>query len=463
MSALSSPIGVTHRFVYEEQKTTVYDADHNQTMYSWDDHLHLNAIYRCEGDVCNHSEHFLWGASGDAFENHLLSRSFCDEQGQLIFCRNFSYDDLGNVLEENFSGNLSGQDERSEFHSKKFLYSQDGRNLVLREEEGSKVILYDYLPETHLQVSKLTCDTSQIKLREFYDYNEQNILIRHIIDDGTSSNKSDLGGVGTRKIQEIAPYTQAPYLGMPWIVEEKYWDGVKEVLLKKSIFTYTTGQDCQGEIFDAAGNFCYALTWKYDSLGRVIEETNRLKQTAFYKYDEVGNKIFSQDFSGASSTYMQYDNAGRLLEEKQVGLDGKEHIVSHAYDHKHSRIATTDYLGNTTRFVYDPFGNCRETRFPPLKMNPQEAISPVLYRSYDASSNIVMERSPNGGTTITCYTAYNKPCRTEHADGSNEEGSTIWMALCTGIRPGKDGNILHLRFSAKGDIQNNFQKRGNFR
>lgn len=244
---LKAPVGsdatphVTHRFFYspDQRYTDVREIDNTLTRYHYSPSMRLEAILRFDNrDVLNHKETFEWSDSGD-----LRCRSFHDAHGNPLFSRRFHYDDRGNVLAEEFRGNLSGQTNSSEVYLLKREYSRDERDLLLKEEEpNGKITLYTYHPNSNLLSAKFLCDGNQIKIRTFYEYNGDHVLIREIQDDGATQDKNNLSSVKTRMIKVITPTPGGPYIDMPQIVEEKYWNGSHEVLLKKQ-FSLTPLED----------------------------------------------------------------------------------------------------------------------------------------------------------------------------------------------------------------------------
>ena len=242
-----------YRFFYTVGKkrnhggsTEVYDAYNIRTLYSYSPEMRLTEIrYNDNGNYFHHGERFHWGAEDSPNASNLLARSLIDEKEETLFCRYFAYDSFGNITRENFMGDLSGQGDRGESHEKRFFYTSDGQNLLLRQEENNQpTILYNYLPGTNRLLSKFVCDQDKIQIRTFYEYNEDLILVREITDDGTSSYKDDLSTVTTRLIKVIHPRNAEPFLGLPEIIEERYLDeNGQESLLKKTIISYSPSRE----------------------------------------------------------------------------------------------------------------------------------------------------------------------------------------------------------------------------
>ncbi len=439
VQVLSAPVGkdntplVTHQFDYNlsQQMSGVTDIEGIPTHYYWDENLRLSRIDRFTTALTLYcSTLFAWGSNQGPDAANLICKAFSDEHRSPLHATTCSYDGRGNLLLEKFYGNLTGQgiplaldphhlpiENGVETYTKKFDYSQDGRNLLLRKEEDSGlVVTYDYLAGTDLPLSELSYENGHIKRRKFYEYNGDRILVREITDDGVTPDKNNLSGIKIRLIQQIHPKPDSPFLGMPQTIEERYWNGQSEKLLKKTILHYTTGGRIERkEIYDADEKFCYSLTYKYDGKGNLREETNAIGQTAISDYDELGNKKFFHDFSGRTHAEMNYDYSNRLIESKEVGDDGCVRITRHDYDKKHNRILTIDSHGYQTHYVYDSLNRLKETHLPAT-----ETLHPVICSNYDAAGREITHTDPKGHVTTTVYNAYGKPVSIDHPDETQE-------------------------------------------
>ncbi len=435
---LSFPVGessallMTHRFSYDLSKrmTSVLDSEGVPTHYYWDENFRLSQIDRHTASQTLYcGTQFVWGTGPDAA--NLLGKILYDENRKALHAITYVYDSHGNVLQEKFYGNLSGCgaplmldsnhlpiDNGVEVKVCKFKYSQEGRHLLLQREEGNGlVVTYEYLPGTNLPISEFFYEQGSIKRRQFYEYNGDRILIREIRDDGTTPDKNDLSQVKTRLIQIIHPKPGAPYINMPQEIEERYWDGREEKLLKKIVFYYTTGGRIgKKEIYDSRGTFCYCLNYKYDEKGNLVEESNALGQSAISYYDELGNKTFFQGFGSKTHCEMQYDYSNRLIVSSEVEKEGSTHTTRHEYDKKHNRVLTIDPHGYKTRYVYDPLNQLIETHLPPLC-----GTDPILRSSYDAAGREITRTDARGFTTCTTYNAYGDPLLIEDPSGAREQ------------------------------------------
>jgi RHS repeat-associated protein len=423
----------THQFLYDFEKRTtdVYEIDGARVRYIYSPERRLEWIERyTPAQTLTSAERYAWSPEGN-----LLCRAFLDAAKRPLMARRFIYDPQGNPLEEQFYGHFSGLlktplsltaegvPQGGEVYTIRRKYSQDGRNLLLHEEEpGGKSIAYIYLPNTSLLSAKVVYENGKIKTRNYYEYNQDNIVIREVFDNGSASNPQDLSGVTVRKIKEITPYPHAPFLNMPHIITEKYWEKGEIYLLNKVVLTYTTGGlISRKDVYDSQDVLRYSLTTSYDSLGRPIEETNALGQTAKHSYDISGNKILFQPFGGQKTQQMAYDYSNRPTALQELGLDGIQHTTRYQYDGKHNKIATTDPYGNTTRYVYDSFGHLTETHLPPVLDAEGKTVYPVLRFAYDSAGREIARTDAKGGVTATQYNSRSQKTFVRHPDGTEEK------------------------------------------
>ena len=446
VKTLSKPVGednaphATHTFFYDivARETLVRDIDNILTKYRYSTNYRIEEIqYFGAGDQLHHSEKFVWGENGLLAAN-LLCHTFFDHQNIPVFSKRFFYDERGNVIEEHLYGNLSGtgsnpilfdkegfpKTKNTEVYITKRNFSQDGFNLLLREEEqNGKITIHNYLPNTALPISTFTYDGNQIKIRHFYEYNQDSILIREVTDDGSTSDINNCNGVKTRYIKEYSLVPDGePFQGMPQIITEKFWNGSSEQLLRRTVLKYTTGGLVEQEdIYDSNNEHRFSLVKKYDSAGRLKEETNAIGQVAIYNYDAAGNKIYEQDFSGKNVTRMDYDCSNRLIKVDETDHNTIFHSTKHRYDTKHNRISTLDHQGNETRFVPNSFGQIIEKYSPPIATSTGELAYPIERQEYDSYGRLATYTDPRKFTTKKSYNARHQVTQIEYPDGGVEK------------------------------------------
>ncbi len=423
VSSLSSPAGkeasplVTHQFFYGKQSSYVLDIDGNKTNYEWNNEERLVAISKFIGSDTLHSkEHFVWNGT------FLVCKSFFNEHKECLHARTLAYDDWGNVIKNTLHGNLSGQGPSPELDEKKIplpgcescstnsVFSQDGKNLPLRiEDPNGLVVLFSYLPDTNLIKTKTLCEGETAKIFHTYEYDEDFLLISEEINDGVM-----------KTIKRISPKQTDPYIGMPEVIEEKYLDGGREILLKKTILHYRKGGLIEHkDVYDANEVFQYRLSYEYDEKNRIISETNPIGQKTKASYDPLGNRCFYQDMSGRFEQTSVYDCANRLTKNTWTG-DGVTLTKENSYDTKHHLEWESDERGHKTYYKYNLLGQKIETTLPAIRTETGELITPIIRQEYDASGHEILRIDAEGHRTETKYNVYGKPIHIIHPNDLEE-------------------------------------------
>ena len=455
VGADSTPI-ITHRFFYKAKKneegvygagrTDVYDAAVHKTSYLYDKHQRLTTIKHYQGDI-DHKvysvERFLWGLNGTENSTNLLTRSYENAMGWVQLCRSFFYDNFGNVVTERLYGNLTGYNQNAiiiqpdgypinngypmdngcEFFQKTYSYSQDGLNLLLGESDGNKTMTYQYAPETDLMTHKYVLEGSQVKIRHFYDYDSNGVVIREITDDGGSLDRADLSGVTERHIRCITPRTSIPF-GAPAVIEEKCLDvdTGQEILLKRVVNEHSTAGDLiRQDHYDSNGAYAYSLFWEYDGMSHVTFEKDALGNVIRRNYDENGNLVYEAGPSPGSHKEYVYDYSNRLVAVHELLDSGPHYVTSYRYDTLGNRTASIDTYGNETQYAYDEFGRLIQTIYPVV---PDENGSSIRTKSsvqYDPLNNPTVQTNPNGSSVAALYTIRGQPYQVTSPDGRVEK------------------------------------------
>ena len=402
----------------------VFDADLNRTVYFWGNDLRIETIerYSKDGQLLN-KERYVWGSGQDLA--NLICKSMIDADGSVISSVRYQYDLRGNVIEERLYGNLSGagappildnnglpMDQGTEVYCKHYRYTSSEPNLLLEESDDSgRKIVIDYLSGTDLSISQLTYDHDSLKLRRTFEYDNDRVLIREVTGDGISQT-----------IRRITPIAQAPYIGLPQIIEELYCQDGHEQLLKKTVLTYTTGAKiARQDVYDANNALQYSLKMAYDAKGHLIERTNAIGQTETMFYDACGNRISRHDFSGRLTQTSAYDACHRPTLIKQQGDDGIVQDRRLGYDLRSNLASDIDLRGNETKSVYDAMNRRLETHLPPIVSEDEELISSVCRSAYDGAGRETLHTDAGGNATKTTYNAYGKPTLVIHPDGARDE------------------------------------------
>jgi RHS repeat-associated protein len=422
----STPI-ITHRFIYHEGYTEVYDALNAKTIYRFANGS-LTAVeeYDAQGILCR-AENLIWKNAGPQQPNQLKTRYIKDENGAIIIARTLSYDAKGHLIRETMHGNLSGLcttpivlDEEGvplkngvESYSIYHEYSND--LLTSTSEDNGKKTLYHYNPKNSQRSAKLTCVEGKILLRECYFYNAYGQMIKVCEDNGSSENPDNLLNVTQRHIKNISYRQQHPGLGLPEISEEACQDlaSNQEILLKKIVNHYDDkAQVVQQDIYDAEGNYQYSIYNRYDERGRLTSTTDANGCTVESSYDLNNNllKTFSLDTKGhfQEATH-NYDYSNRLISRETLDNDQIPRKVHYQYDLKGHKTACIDECGNITHYEYDPLGREIKVILPPVFDENLNIVNPTIKKKYDAQNHIIEQTDAKGLTTRTEYNARGNP------------------------------------------------------
>ena len=347
--------------------------------------------------------------------------------GTGVYCKSYEYDRQGNVEFEYLYGNLTGTRKTPwtiDDHGKpsngceclqiEHIYTGDERNLIRYENHATYPhdCRYDYEDGTDRLKAKFIYDKKkEIRQREFFDYDDNGAVILEIVDNGSTLDRNNLDNVTERRIKKIQNTTSFP-LGLPEVIEEKYLDNKtgKEHLLKKMVNAYDDHGKLKSQtIFDSDGNEAYTLTWKYNELGLVVEETNALEQTLIRDYDDNGNKIFEQGPDKSVYHKYEYDKMNRLRTEKEIWSDGTTLIQAYDYDNLGNRIASKDIYGHTTQIAYDDFNRPLRKTSPTVIDENGNQTQATFEKNYDVLGNVISLKEPKGASTVARYTIRANP------------------------------------------------------
>ncbi len=443
VALLRSPVGEDgklydeFRFFYHGDKdghTDVIDVYGNLTRYKYKN-LRLTGVERYEGtERLQNAERLIWGRGSEENTSLLACKIFFDENYCPVLVRRFNYDDRGNLVEELLYGNFSGHsaplvvdeagsvcDQGVECYAIYRIF--DGKNRLIEERNPEGLVArYCYDPERMLLVKKFLCDGEVIKKRFFYEYLDGNILHREVVDDGSSENSGDLSDVTRRFVTVYYPKKQDPYPGMAEVIEKRAYDLEKkeERLISKTCLEYGDGGRVKRrDIYDAEGHYCYSLHCRYDEQGRLVEETDALGRHAFYGYDGNHNCVFHKSFGQSKEFHHRFDHSNRLIEQEECG-NGLTHRSGFRYDKKHHCIASTDYLGNVTRYCPNLFGKNTSVVSPVVMDEDGREVTIEERFAYDGMGRMLCEEDARGNKKCYTYNAYGKPLLITYPDGGQE-------------------------------------------
>ncbi|MGH7249978.1 MAG: RHS repeat domain-containing protein, partial [Minisyncoccia bacterium] len=229
----------------------------------------------------------------------------------------------------------------------------------------------------------------QIRIREFFDYDDNAALRCHIIDDGFSEDRHNFSGITQQKITKCVNSEEAP-AGLPEIIEEYALDlqTSGSMLLSKTVNQMDKcGRVIARDKYDSRNIKVSSESWTYNHYGQVFCYTNPLGHKYEYRYDWNGNKKYEKGLWTDSYKKYEYDLCNRLIEEFEHVSDGKELIKAFSYDPMGNRIASTDIYGQETRYEYDPFRRMTKMIQPFVINETGQAVQPVTAYAYDQMSN----------------------------------------------------------------------------
>ena len=372
-------------------KTTVKGLGGEVTVIEFSDQLLQTAIQTFLPDGSLQKEKvFKWNS-----QNWLKTLEIWDGRQNLLYRRSYEYDSFGNPIRETIAGDLTGCGEEETFTTMR-KFSEDGRNLLLREEgEDGKVVCFNYLPNTNLKTSTLIKDREKILLREFWIYDDCHNLIQAISDDGSSEDCNDLSGVSQRTVKIYTLRQSEPFLHMPEWIEERFLEGDAEKILKRTHLSYDEhGNVAEEAVYDGDGRLGYTISKTYNERGDVLTETNCLGQQAAYTYDPKGRLKTSLSFSHRIHATFRYDMRGRVRERVEKGADGSIRVSSSDYDEYDRAINFDNGAEPLTKQAFDPFGRLE------TKTDAQGGTTTYRYNAYGSPVEIVY---PNGQREIFRY------------------------------------------------------------
>ncbi len=390
-----------------EGKTTVKNCDGTSIVYHFSKNLLTTLVqYFGQDGALNKEKAFSWND-----KSWLNSVELRDGSKRLLLRKSYEYDSFGNPTSEIFVGDLIG-DGKEDRYTIKREFSQDGRNLLLKEEsEDGKITTFEYLPQTDLITLKLIKNGNRTVIRESFQYDDCNNLVQKCIDDGGSQ----------KRVTQYTLRQQQPFLHMPEWIEEKYLEKGGEQLLERTHLSYDQyGNISEEKIYDSNGQYAYSIFKKYNERGDLLSETNPLGQERTFSYDNKGRCIEETNFSQNLKEKRGYDTKGRLLEEKTFGKDGI-HTTSYQYDCNDDLIQKIDTYDNGFSYSYDPVSHkVIRTDSPATVTSNGQANSVVIHSTYDALGREISKTDANGNVTYFRYNAYDSPIEITYPNGNKE-------------------------------------------
>lgn len=235
-----------------------------------------------------------------------------------------------------------------------------------------------------------------------FEYNAKNQPVKTVDPNGNATSYAyDLAGNKISETDANGNTTTFEYNFLRQLVK------TTDALGNVTAYTYASsgcascggGTDKLTALTDANGHF---TTYQYDTLGRLLKETDPLEAVTSYRYDTKGNLLAKTDANGATISY-SYDELGRLLKksypdgtEEIFSYDAKGNILTAAnknisytftYDANNRMVSVTDSNNRTLRYDYDLSGNKTALTLPDGQS--------VAYR-YDTANRLAEIVGPEG-------------------------------------------------------------------
>ncbi|MBM3191394.1 MAG: RHS repeat protein, partial [Chlamydiae bacterium] len=425
----------------------VYD---KKTIYRFDEHFvpsHIEKYGRPLNQENGSSDTLLYKESFAWYPSELTNRlrwQCTEANNKVLSLKMYNYDDNGNILEDILVGNLSGHDPnsiqlglymrsllreslanpRNETYVIKNTYYEGIPSLLHTKElpNGLRHV-YTYLPGTNLVTACYTQQGDTLLARYFKLYNEDNVLIQEIQDNGTTQDINNLSGITERHVRCISVKNSQPALNFPEVVEEKYLDIASNTyrLLKKSIFSYNAScQVVEEAVYDANDNYAYSLKYSYDAKDRLISSQDALGRLSYFSYDDFNRVTEEKQASSPLIIRHEYDSLGRERFLRVADSTGDTSETKFHYDLKSRLIKTLDADHNTLEMSYDDLDHETKQILPTLLDENGTVQKPCIRKVNDIFGNILSETDARGFTTTSTYSAYHKPVHVTYPDGLYE-------------------------------------------
>lgn len=375
-------------FIYLKDCTEVRDYEGLLTRYFHDGERLTRIEYFDDRGGLHSAIEFEW--RGD----DLRHKTLLDSNGEKIFRKTFIYDNEGNVVVEKWENEFSRQ----------FTYTK--KHLLKTERDANGLQHhYEYFLNTDLVAKQFTTHRGKMLQREFFFYDEDHLLEKSIVDDGSSYDPLNLTGITFRQVQSYTRHPETGLItseilsseeGVPWMVREYRYNEKRERISETV--------SCEDK--------SYTIYMEYDDFGHLTRKTTPLGRVNRYEYDSQGNMIFVKEIGQNEKVY-EYDTLGRPVKCKESGKTSES-----VYDRKGRLVEQIDHLGNSIRQRYDNFGNCKETILPDVLDDNGDPYTPIIHARYDVNGNLTHATNPKGEMTETEYNLLRKPLKESYPDGS---------------------------------------------
>lgn len=349
-----------------------YDANGNRLSTTGPDGARTSYSYDAQGNMVS-SIDALGQTTGYTYNSFGQVTTATDPQG---YTTSYAYDAKGNLTE---TTDASGATTLYEYDAKgnmtkiisplgqatSYSYDTTGNLASVTDPSGAQTT---FTYDASGNMISLTDATGAVSR---FEYNANNQPVKTIDPNGNATTYAyDLAGNKISATDANGNTTTFEYNFLRQLVK------TKDALGNVTAYSYASsgcascggGTDKLTALTDANGHF---TAYQYDTLGRLLKETDPLDTVASYSYDAKGNLIAKTDANGATISY-SYDELGRLLKksypdgtEENFSYDAKGNILTatnknisytYSYDANNRMVSVTDSNNRTLRYDYDLVG-----------------------------------------------------------------------------------------------------------
>ena len=357
------------------------DANGNVTTISYDENSSI--VTNSDGSV-------------DIYEfNHDYRTTSIQKDGQETSA--YTYDAYGNIAsKKDAEGNVTSYDYNGYDVTKITYpdgtyesYQYDNHHNVTYQRDSEGI-------ETYFQYNgyDLINISNSENANTAYEYDDQHRVVKETNQFGVSKSYSYEGNQVTSVTHSNGLVEYYVYDANGNLIKE--WDNQG----KNTTYIYNNqNQMIQKNYYDGSNE-----KWVYDGYGNIISYQNRLGGVIHYTYDKNHNQIKVTQGDLVSTT--RYDSMNRIISEtNEQGL-----TTSYTYDHLGNKKTETDAYGNVTSYSYDLKGRVIKT---------EDALGNVEENIYD-QDNLVKSISKEGLMTEYVYDENNRQIEVIHPNATSE-------------------------------------------
>lgn len=357
-----------------------YDANGNRTATTNPDGTSTSSLYDTLGNLLSSTD-AAGNSTSYSYNSFGQTTSITDPQGGIT---RYSYDDRGNLIsltdpagaatsyEYDSKGNMTRLTDAAG-QSTSFGYDTAGNMTSVSDASGATT---SYSYDAAGNVTAITDAKGGVTS---FSYDSRGRLIKTVNPQGNATSYSyDKNGNKLSATDANGTTTRYEYNSRNQLIK------TTDALGNSTVYAYggNSCPSCGGGVdkltalSDANNN---VTRYDYDSLGRLMKETDPLGKTTSYTHDAKGNLIARTDAKGQTISY-SYDANGRLLKksypdntEESFSYDAMGNILtaankniaySFSYDVAGRMLSSSDSNGNTISYSYDAAGRKTHTVYP---------------------------------------------------------------------------------------------------